>query len=68
MIPHFERFPLLSSKRLDFEAFAAICRMVSRGSHLSCDGLREIARLAHSMNVSGKRRYALKEILESLKG
>ena len=68
VIPHFERFPLLSSKRLDFEAFAAICRMVGEDSHLSRVGLREIARLAHSMNVGGKRRYALKEILEALKG
>jgi hypothetical protein len=26
IIPHFERFPLLSGKRYDFERFAAICR------------------------------------------
>jgi LAGLIDADG endonuclease len=63
VIPHFERYPLLSSKRLDFEALASICRMMERGAHLSRDGLRDIARLAHSMNVGGKRRYALKEIL-----
>src|SRR2546421_10926167 len=26
-IPHFERYPLLSGKRLDFERFAAVCRL-----------------------------------------
>ena len=68
VIPHFERYPLLSSKRLDFEAFASICRMMEESAHLSRDGLREIARLAHSMNVGGKRRYALEEILRTLEG
>jgi hypothetical protein len=68
VIPHFERYPLLSSKRLDFEAFASICKMMGRGAHLSRDGLRDIARLAHSMNVGGKRRYALEEILRTLEG
>jgi hypothetical protein len=68
VIPHFERYPLLSSKRLDFEAFATICKMMGRGAHLSRDGLREIARLAHSMNAGGKRRYALEEILRTLEG
>lgn len=63
VIPHFERYPLLSRKRLDFEVFAAVCRKMTRGAHRSRRGLGEIARLAHSMNVSGKRRYALEDIL-----
>src|SRR5262249_39470989 len=29
VIPHFERFPLLSAKRYDFERFASICRLMA---------------------------------------
>ena len=28
VIPHFEEYPMLSAKRLDFERFAAVCRLV----------------------------------------
>src|SRR5256885_10328457 len=31
VIPHFERYPLLSGKRLDFERFAAVCRLQAGG-------------------------------------
>jgi hypothetical protein len=64
VIPHFERYPLLSGKRKDFETFAAICRLLERRTHLSRDGLREIARLAVTMNPSGKRRFQLAELID----
>ena len=67
VIPHFERYPLLSQKREDFEIFVTVCRMMVRGAHRSRAGLSEIVRLAHSMNMSGKRRYAIEEILETLR-
>lgn len=66
VIPHFERYPLLSQKREDFENFAIICRMMTDGAHRSRRGLSQIVQLAHSMNVSGKRRYAIEEVLETL--
>lgn len=66
VIPHFQMVPLLSKKRLDFETFATICQRMKSGAHLGREGLREIVRLAHSMNVSGKRRYAMEEILDAL--
>jgi hypothetical protein len=28
VIPHFEQYPLMSSKRRDFETFATICRLL----------------------------------------
>ena len=34
VIPHFERYPLLSSKRYDFDRFASICRLMAGGAHL----------------------------------
>jgi hypothetical protein len=64
VIPHFERYPLMSSKRRDFEKFATICRMLERRWHLTDAGLREIAILAVTMNSSGKRRFQLHELIE----
>ena len=64
VIPHFEQHPLMSSKRKDFEKFAAICRLLEGRSHLSREGLREIASLAVTMNASGKRRFQLAELID----
>jgi LAGLIDADG endonuclease len=67
VIPHFEAFPLLSGKRLDFERFARICRLMAAGSHRSGQGLMTIVRLASEMNLSGRRRYLPEEILAKLR-
>jgi hypothetical protein len=67
VIPHFERYPLLSGKRLDFERFAAICRSMARGAHRDRVGLCEIVELASEMNPSGKRRYSKELILAKLR-
>ena len=64
VIPHFERYPLMSSKQRDFEKFAIVCRMLERRCHLNRDGLREIATVAVTMNASGKRRFQLSELIE----
>src|SRR3982750_1701105 len=45
VIPHFERFPLLSGKRSDFERFAAICRHMAEGGHRDRAGLVRIVEL-----------------------
>jgi hypothetical protein len=67
VIPHFERHPLLSGKRLDFERFAAICNAMALGAHRSRKGLSEIVELASEMNPSGKRRYSRELILAKLR-
>jgi hypothetical protein len=67
VIPHFEAYPLLSGKALDFAAFAAICRMVADERHRSRAGLIEIVELARTMNPSGKRRYHAEAVLASLR-
>ena len=66
MIPHFERFPLLSSKRYDFDRFASVCRSMAEGAHLRRDGLAEIVELVSEMNPSGRRRYAAEAVLASI--
>ena len=50
VIPHFERYPLLSSKRYDFARFARVCRWMADGAHRRRDGLIEIVELAREMN------------------
>ena len=67
VIPHFERFPLLSGKRLDFERFAAVCRLQAAGAHRNASGLIEIVELVRGMNPSGRRRYDAEEIIAQLR-
>jgi LAGLIDADG DNA endonuclease family protein len=67
VIPHFERYPLLSGKRLDFDRFSAVCRLAANGRHRERAGLIKIVELAQEMNPSGKRRYDAEAILASLR-
>ena len=67
VIPHFERFPLLSGKRFEFEQFALVCQIMASGEHRAAAGLIKIVELVAPMNSSGKRRYSAEEILASLR-
>jgi hypothetical protein len=62
VIPHFERYPLLSSKQRDFELFKDICKMMIERKHLTKEGLQEILNLAGCVNASGKKKFLRKEI------
>ena len=50
IIPFFQRFPLQTSKRYDFETFAKCMEIVETGRHLTRAGLVEMAELAETMN------------------
>jgi hypothetical protein len=67
VIPHFERYPLLSGKRFDFERFASVCQSMAAGEHRTTTGLISIVELIAGMNPSGTRRYNAEEILASLR-
>ena len=67
IIPHFEKYPLISSKRKDFAKFVTICNLLSQNAHLTLDGFRRIVDLAFTMNGFGARRYKKEDILNSLK-
>ena len=67
VLPHFQRFPLVSSKQNDVDRFTRVCRIVEAGGHLELEGLEEIVGLAMDMNPSGKRKYSGNEILNSLR-
>ena len=66
VIPHFERYPLLSGKRLDFERFAFVCHLMKENAHRSRPGLIQIVHLAREMNPSGTRRYDAEAMLAKL--
>ena len=66
VIPHFERYPLLSGKQLDFERFSAVCHLQATGAHRTRAGLIKIVELARGMNPSGRRRYDAEAILAQL--
>ncbi len=64
IIPHFERFPLQTTKAKDFQKFKKICSWVHAKHHLNHDYLRQIIDLAYTMNESGKRKYPKSKLLK----
>lgn len=66
IIPHFQKYALLSGKRKDFALFVKICKLVQKRKHLEKEGFLKIVQLAYQMNKSGKRRYKQEEIENKL--
>jgi hypothetical protein len=62
VIPFFRAHPLRTSKRHDFEKFAACMELVAAGRHLTREGLAEIAEITQTMNRQ-KPRHDLIRIL-----
>lgn len=62
ILPHFEQYPLLSSKQREFEIFAEICRRMYRGEHRTREGFKHVIELVFEMNPSGNRKYSKEEI------
>lgn len=50
IIPHFEKYPLLTQKRSDFEFLKMIVELMNRKEHLTISGLRKILSIRASMN------------------
>lgn len=63
VIPHFEKYPLLSAKNKDFKLFKRICHLMDTGKHGELQGLEKITSLAFKMNPGGKRKYKRNQIL-----
>lgn len=63
IIPHFEKYPLLTSKRFDYEIFSDICNQMQSGFHYKPQTLRKIIEKTNLMNPSGKRRINQGEFL-----
>ena len=56
VIPFFRQHPLRSSKREDFEKFARCVEMVAARTHLTREGLIEIAGIVETMNRQKSKR------------
>ena len=67
IIPHFEKFPMVSAKQKDFESFKKICFLMQKGLHKEKKGLKKIMDLAFRMNPSGKRKYTKAEMQKALR-
>ena len=67
IIPHFEKFPLLSDKQKDFNWFKKVCFLMQRNLHKEKTGLNKILELAFKMNPSGKRKYTKAEMQKALR-
>ena len=67
IIPHFEKYPLLSEKQKDFKFFKQVCLLMQRNLHRNKVGLKRIMHLAFQMNPSGKRKYTKAEMQKALR-
>ncbi len=63
IIPHFDTWPLKTSKVNDYQAFRRICLLMKQNRHVQPAGLRQIIHLASSMNAAGKRKYSPQDLL-----
>lgn len=63
IIPHFRKYPLISSKQRDFDKFAKVCEMMKENKHRNLITLKEIIFIACTMNSSGIRKYNREQLL-----
>ena len=57
VIPHFEKYPLLSSRRKDFDLFSEICKTMYEKKHLTEKGFEKIVLNSLALNPSGRKKF-----------
>ena len=68
VIPFFEKFPLRTEKRKDFQCFRQVVEMMESNEHLRESGFEEIIYIGFPMNAGGRYRKRNKiDILNHLK-
>ena len=65
VIPHFDKYPLLTQKKFDFIKFRKIINMMNEDKHLTVDGIKDIITIAAKMNRKDKKKSL--EILDKLR-
>ncbi|TME99705.1 MAG: hypothetical protein E6I52_15220 [Chloroflexi bacterium] len=65
ILPHFDRYPLQSGKLQDYLVFRQIVLRMRLKEHLDPLGFLELARLAFTMNATGKQRQYTLAMIES---
>lgn len=66
IIPFFEKYPLQTSKKKDFDKFVIVCNKISQGLHLNKQGLCEIIEIAYTMNSGGKKKFNQEYLLKCI--
>jgi LAGLIDADG endonuclease len=61
IIPHFEKYPLITKKKEDFILFKEVIDMVKNGEHLNPEGLQKIVNIRASINLGLSDTDKLKE-------
>ena len=51
VIPHFQKYHLLTQKKVDFELFVKIIQIMYKKEHLTLEGLQKIINLKSSLNL-----------------
>ena len=51
IIPHFEKYPLISQKKADFILFKKIINLINNKEHLTLEGLHKILAIKGSLNL-----------------
>ena len=51
VLPHFDKYPLITQKRVDYELFKKILIIIDKGEHLSRSGFEEIISIRSSLNL-----------------
>ena len=57
VIPHFEKYPLLSNRKKDFYLFSEICKTMYKKEHLTEKGFEKIVQNALVLNPSGRKKF-----------
>ena len=65
IIDHFDKYPLLTQKRVDLELFKQVVDLMSRKEHLTLDGLKKVVSLRAAMNngLSEKQKAAFPDVV-----
>jgi len=65
IIPHFEKYPLLTQKQADFELFKKVVELMKNKEHLTEEGLQKIICIKAAINLGlpEKLKIAFPEII-----
>ena len=64
IIPHFQEYPLQTSKSIDFDRFVQVCLLMQTAEHRSRAGIEAILALAYTMNNLGARTHRYDDLLQ----
>lgn len=64
IIPHFNKFPLLTSKKEEFERFKKICGIIYANHHLTKEGMDAVIQLSRHVNATGNKKYNRNDLLK----